>query len=526
MVYYYNSINAGLISASSTGDGYTIHLEWSKAYLNNRNFKLAYHIYMSTEESNIFSEGIKFISVDGLTSVDIFELTPGQLYHFAVRAVEYDPGIITIGSLPQAFNGLFIYPESLLRSNITSTNTLIPLVDVSEFPTSGIIKIGVELVNYLSIDTLNNNLVLTNTTTQRGFYNTIASSHNTDGYDGYAIWNPSISFILGKEESNTKVFPCQSRFDFETYAFTIPDGYHQVTKDLFTSNLSGSDDTNIDFPPYDYQAPHNTSPNDLFSGMCVGSYIGGEMYCQDGYTGVGRAVRGFTLQDHNNQRQEVLLNLTGDKMVLLKRSLTGITCSCFLPTSEHADDRCPKCYGTKFVVGYEQYFNPRRSDGRILVRPSVYEDSVKLSEAGYESEVILDCWTLTVPTIKDRDILVRYDQDDNEEFRYEVLTVSRNRTILGLQGAQKFKMQRIRKFDQAYKIKLFKDSSTLPSKINTSIAATIGIAPHTHSIVISEKIISLSQINQLTSVAGGHNHAVVAGIVQEVLGHTHNLMLP
>lgn len=526
MVYYYNSIRAGLISTASTGDGYTIHLEWNKANRNNRTFGLAYHIYMATMEENVFLEGPKYISVDGSTSVDIFELTPGQLYHFAVRAVEYDPSIITIGSLPDIFSGLLVYPESLLASNITATSTSIPLIDTAGFPPSGIVKIGVELINYSSVNSSLNTLNLTNASLQRGYYGTTATIHNVDGYDGYVVWNPNVQFLIGKEEMNTKIFPCQSRFDFDQYPFTLTDGYHQILKDLLTSDLAGSDEMNQDFPAYDYEGLHGTNPNDLFSGLCVGSYIGGEMYCVDGYTGVGRMVRGLNLQDQNNQRQEVLLNLDSQKMVLLRRERAGITCDCFLPQHEYADDRCPKCHGTKFVVGYEQYFNPRRPDGRIMVRVSPYEDSVKIDIAGYESEVTLECWTLTVPTIKDRDILVRYDLDGNEEFRYEVLSVTRNLTILGMSGAQKFRMQRIRKYDPAYKIPVTKDTSELPSKIMTTSTAIQGIPAHTHGIVISEKITSLSQINQLTSVSAGHNHDVRNGVVQEALGHTHNIILP
>lgn len=525
MVYYYNPIKAGLISVASTGDGYTIHLEWNKANLNNRSFNLAYHIYMATMEENVFSEGPKYISIDGSTSVDIFELTPGQLYHFAVRALEYDPSIISSGSLPEIFSGLIVYPESLLSNNISSNSSIIPLVDVSGFPNTGIVKIGVELINYTSVNTVNNTLVLTNPNTQRGFYGTIPQAHNTDGYDGYETWNPVVQFLMAKEETNTKIFPCQSRFDFDQYPFTLTDGYHQVLKDLLTSDLSGDDAANIDFPSYDYEGLHGTSPNDLFSGMCVGSYIGGEMYCVDGYTGVGRLVRGLNLQDQNNQRQEVLLNLDSQKMVLLKRNRVGMTCDCFLPQHEYADDRCPKCHGTKFVVGYTQYFNPRRNDGKIMVRVSPYEDSVMIDVAGYESQVILECWTLTVPAIKDRDIIVRYDLDGNEEFRYEVLSVTRNLTILGLSGAQKFKMQRIRKYDSAYKIPIFKDTSTLPSTITTTSTTIQGIPAHTHTIVISEQITSLSQISQLTSVSAGHNHDVIAGVVQMALGHTHNIVI-
>ena len=185
------------------------------------------------------------------------------------------------------------------------------------------------------------------------------------------------------------------------------------------------------------------------------------------------------------------------------------------------------CYGTKFVLGWEQYFNPRRSDGRIMVRFSPAEDDVKRLEAGLESEFNTEVWTLTVPTVKDRDILVRFDQDGNEEFRYEVMSVTRNKTIAGLQGGQRMRVQRIRKTDRAYQIKAFKNTGTTPTKLSTSIGFTPGIPPHTHDITITNQ--PTSNFNQLTSVNQGHNHIVIYEngqlIVKDVLGHDHKIII-
>ena len=145
----------------------------------------------------------------------------------------------------------------------------------------------------------------------------------------------------------------------------------------------------------------------------------------------------------------MLLSVTGRDAILIKKVRTGITCSCYLPSSEYPDDRCVRCYGTKFVFGFEQYFNPRMSNGRIRVRIGPTAESVKMQEAGYESEFPLDLWTLTTPTIKPRDVIVLFDQDGvNEEFRYEVSDVTRNNTIVGLQGGQHLKAIRIRKTEQ------------------------------------------------------------------------------
>jgi hypothetical protein len=161
-----------------------------------------------------------------------------------------------------------------------------------------------------------------------------------------------------------------------------------------------------------------------------------------------------------------------------------------------------------------------------MVRLSPTAENLKMHEAGLESEFPLDMWTLTVPTIKTRDIIVLYDQDDNESFRYEVSNVIRNNLILGLDGGQHLNTFRIRKFDTAYQIPVFGDTSDFPTTFNTSIGMAPGIPPHTHTVQTSEKITSISQLNEITGVAQGHNHPINSGIVMEVLDHTHTIILP
>ena len=1071
MVFYPNPVRCGLELVSSLGDGSTINLKWFQAYPEDQQNQIAYYIYYSTEKENVFAEGVKYISIDNSVEANIINLTPGQLYYFSVRPVEYNPSNYNLANiLPVAYDNLRLCPFSLLRSNISATDLTIPLLDVSDFPSSGVIRIGAELIQYISSDGITNNLTVlspvftdgyiinqgsdgyykpattnvgdgyligltldsTNVQTEdwiircvavqtdtlgnniphtakfvsegsitgikrdgysepiiwtadgytvsngifsfsideqstyaindsylikiagsefidggRGYNNTRPVYHETSGFDGYVLWNPNVTYYVSGEDNRwDHIFMCQSRFEYPNFQMTLADGYHQETKDLLTTDLSVSDEYNVDFPMYDYAGYHRTDPVQLLNGTCVGSYIGGEAGCIDKYGNV-HMVRGFSLQEQNNQRQEVQLSITGRPAVLIKRVRTGITCSCYLPSSEYPDDRCPlcfaegtlvrsekglipieninigdrvlsadgyyhkvlqtfktpfigklkavttttttnpilttndhpflmlksdhivkngcgpnsnckeyikrgdgqtltqdirqlpsgnwyarvkvknhkrhtlgvfktkedgiaaieeyksihskpahrlewseakhinktswlvtkwnrsvidlekitipqrfikntklgsarigsdefivdeeflwiiglyiaegsnnkrsiqfslhqneieyqnkvvsffkkygfnpklrsgktkgvivevnstslakwfpylcgklcnnkhipeqfmslpnnklsaiilgiwdgdgikreneiiqtseilclqmaeilhrlgelplitkinqttltingnkrkqayrinwkepttthinrkgrwqfyeqqltkvknvdevdydgyiynlevegdhtyvvqnilvhNCYGTKFVFGYEQYFNPRRSDGRILVRSGPADEDLKMTDAGLESEFILDFWTLTVPTIKDRDIIILFDQNDNEEFRYEVLSVTRNNTIIGLQGGQKFKGQRIRKYDPAYQIRVFRNSGDFPSKLNTSIGFTTGIVPHTHEITISEKITSVTQINQTTSVAQGHNHPIIDGVVKTVLGHTHTIIM-
>lgn len=58
----------------------------------------------------------------------------------------------------------------------------------------------------------------------------------------------------------------------------------------------------------------------------------------------------------NNQRQEIALEINNDRFVLLRRMTTGITCACYLNTSEYQDDRCPKCFRYKICAGLYSIF--------------------------------------------------------------------------------------------------------------------------------------------------------------------------
>lgn len=524
MVYYPEYVNVGTDAVTALGDGQTINVKWFQAVPTD-GYKVAYHIYYSTAKERVFYDGVKYISIDGSLEANLIDLTPGQEYFIAVRPVEYSPLTTTLTTLPIAYDNLRVYPTSLLRSNMTATQLTVPLLDVTGFPVTGIVKVGIELIQYLSVDAFNNDLVLSSFT-QRGVSNSHARIHHTDGYDGYFTWDPMVSFfVLTESRMFDRIYSCQARYEYPNYAYKTADGYHQVTKDLLSTDLSASEETNLVFPTYDYAGYHRTDPVQLLNGTCVGSYIGGEMGCIDQYGNV-QILRGMSLQDQNNQRQELLLTVTGRPAVLIKRNNTGITCSCYLASGENPDDRCPKCHGTKFVIGYEQFFNPRRSDGRIMVRVSPADEVTKVYEAGLESEFTVDIWTLAAPIVKNRDVLILFDQDNNEEFRYEILSVNRNNTINGLMGGQKMRAQRIRKTDPAYQIRVFRDTSMFPSKLNTSIGFTTGIPPHTHEIVINEKVLSVNQINQTTAVAQGHNHQIVNGVVQITLGHTHKIILP
>ena len=187
------------------------------------------------------------------------------------------------------------------------------------------------------------------------------------------------------------------------------------------------------------------------------------------------------------------------------------------------------CISTGFVGGYQQFFNPRKSDGRILVRFGPVEDDLKVDEEGLESIMMPDCWTLVYPTLKDHDFIIRFDEEGNEEFRYLITNVTRNKLLNSYSGKQGFKLQRVRKTHPIYMVKSFQNTASYPTTITTGIGFLMGPAgvaiPHTHTVVINENTISAGLITGNTSISNSHSHEILNGEVLEILSHKHDIIL-
>ena len=540
MPYYLSPTLTGIISANSNFDGTSITIKWSQAYPQSNGNKIAYIIYMDNEKSpdfvsTFFNKNPSFISIDGYTSATIQDLTPGNMYHFGVRAAEYNTSIFDLSLLPTVYNDVKTLPSSLLRNDVLFSDMIIPIIDADGFPASGTIKLGIELIKYSSIST--NDLIVS----QRGYGQISSRSHTIDGYDGYSIQNPeALLWTFVNEEQNTKVYECQSRFDLRNQKYLVSDGYHQKSFDLLNTDMTVSDEINTGFPAYDFSGYHRTTPEMVLSGKCINSYIGGVRGCVDGKNG-SVIIRGVSSVVQNQQRQEVLLNIDGEPVILMKRQWTGVTCTCYIPTQEYPEARCGKCFGSGFLTTYQQYFSPRRSDKKIMVRFDPTVDSVDPTESGLESVSKPNCWTMTVPSIFERDFIVRFDQNGNEEFRYEVLNVTRNKFILNNTGLQRFSLQRIRKTDIIYQIPVIENVNTNTNgtsgnnvfrTLSTSINMSAGFAPHIHTIEANQNIINALQINGITSVSQGHSHTVINGVLRDGsevpgevgIGHIHSII--
>lgn len=522
---YANPPFRGIALAASRGDGNTIDFLWYKAIPPTNTYNVGYNFYFSNIKNNIFKEGVKYVVTNpNQLEGHLTGFTPGELYYFAVRGFLYDPTLVDLSLLPNAVNGSKIYPETALTSDITDTDTIIPILDAEIFPPYGILQIGQELIRYSNVDIGNNTIIAS----ERGLYNTDPRLHTTDGYDGVRYYDDTfVRFFKGFEDKNTATVLEENKFDYPNYPRTDNDGYREK-EDNLTTDLVPTEEDQEDFPEYDYAGWHRTDPVDLLAGKCLGSYIGGEYYCADGYLGIGRQIRGIPIDDHNNQREEVLLNTTGESVVLFRKVWKAITSNQYTSTKETPEYRALDSFGVDTVLGYEQYFNHRRSDRRIMVRIEAAVDDLVPQEDGLEPSYKPNCWTLSTPAIKDRDFFIRFNKDGTEEFRYMILNVTRNKIFLDNYGRQQFAVMRMPKTDPIYQVRYLSDASTIPQELATSISQVPGpggILPHSHNIVISENITTLNQINQLTSVVRAHNHEVINGVVMPALGHTHDIII-
>ena len=516
---YPAALLSGVQKSLPLADGYQIYINFNYAVASIPSHVIGYNIYFSTNMDDVFIEGPKYFTQE--LELTISQFNPGQIYWFGVRAMEYDPllqDFTGFAPSPHAVNA-GIYHETALSEDINSSQLDIPLIDVDGFPHRGIVQIGVELVGYSNIDYANN--IIYAYSNGRGFYGTSPRSHSAiDGYDGYWFQNPVVRYFPGFEEKNTVVSEAEARIEYPEFPFVASDGYKQTIKNILTTDLDASDASNEGFPAYDYSGYHQTNIIDYFSGHCIGSFVGGEYGCADGYK-----MRGLNIQDVNNQRLDMLLDVTSDPVVLLKRLWTGIRCNCFRMNQEAPEGRCGVCYGVGFVGGYDQFYNPRDPSGRIKVRFEPTADTVLTKQIGIQQSFVPNAWTLVYPAIHSRDVLIRFNQDGTEEYRYEVVNVTRNKMLFSLYGAQKMQVYRLDKTDIVYQFRSIRNTSNLPIKLNTTLSNLRGYGPHMHVVTVDDQITTLSQVNSTTSITFSHSHPIINGAVQNVLGHDHSILL-
>lgn len=525
---FFGPTDLGLVISIDAGTGTEVNLRWNTAYLSDQDNSLYYNLYYSESHETVF-DGYPDFLING-TQATIWGLAPGDTNFFGVRATEFDIDFDYAGMF-QAGPDMFFYPSDVNLDGDLDLETLVILTNSTVgFPNSGVLNIDNELIKY---DGLTPTSFIA---TERGYKNSVASGH---------YYGSLISMFKGQEDFNTKICEATPTFQKPNYALTYVlgdgygydgyrdgydgyaynDGYLRFKQENINAITSPGalNDASVLFDRLDYCGTwRSLSPQSFMKGQCTSSYFGGAQVRVDA-EGNRHLVKVPDVQTHMLQREELLLESTGEPFVLLRRMWTGMRCLCFMARREHPDARCPICFGTSFTQGYLQFFNPRRSDRRILVRIDPSTDDLNLIDrGGFEPMYEPDGWTLPGPQIKDRDILIRFIEDTLEEWRYEVLNVVRNKTLFAQAGAQKIKLKRLPKTDIIYQFPVVRNTAPYPGSVNTSVSSTPGIIEHSHQIIIPQNT-NFSTFKGATLESERHNHIIYDGVVQTVLNHTHTL---
>jgi len=433
----------GLMLVEDVGNGMGLRLSWGSALPSDTDKIVHYNIYYSDTRFGVFDSWPQAITTEQQVVINV---APGNLHYFAVRATEFDPREVDITQLTQIGTGVYQYPSAVeLQNDIDAYGATLDVLDTSGYPSAGFLIVDTEVMQY----SIKNPTSFGVEDIERGAIVTPIDLH----YSGAEVklWH-------GVEEQNTIIFEETAAWHQsngvpqntdEIGEFNVADdGYRENATDILTTDLSASDDSTEDFPGYDYTSYHRPSLQATFNGDCVGSYVGGEF----------NGSRGLFFQDRNLARLDAMLQVTGEPVVLLRRKWTGRRCRCQGLRREHPRTRCQYCYSVGFEGGYDQYINTRpiseqsgNTQGFILVRVSPYTDDLELLDAqSLRQQVELDAWTINIPTIRDRDFIVRFNEDGSEEFRYEVLNTVRNKLFFGQTGKQTIKMKRHDKTDCIY----------------------------------------------------------------------------
>jgi len=419
----------GVRRVEDVGNGIGVIVEWEEARPVNYERQVHYNLYRTDTRFGVFENGPYAITTS--QNVIVSMPAPGNVYYLAVRATEFDTDI-DITELEATGLDLYLYPSTatlLYDLPETEDGYLLEVDSVEGFPSIGELLIDTELMRYTAIDYVNNTFTVAED--DRAILNTFLSDHsagadvdlwhgieelNTIIRQGVAAWHDTVQQLdaaIGDANADT-------------------DGYRVAPQDNLTTDLSTSDENTEDAPHFDYCGYHRPSIQESFSGACVGSYLGGEF----------GGHRGFNFQDRIVARLDAMLQATGENMILLRRKWTGKRCRCTGIRRESIRTRCPYCYGTGFTDGFDRFVNPRavsesftNTPGFIKVRVSPFKDDLQIQgDQGLTQDVNLIGWTLVYPTMKDRDLLIRYNEGGSEEFRYEVQNVTRNRLMFGIES--------------------------------------------------------------------------------------------
>lgn len=423
-VFYEGGVR-GLERVANLGIGDTVLLKWHKPFARSYKGNVYFAVYESEYRLGIFDSNPKYIAKNGALSGKVSGLTSGRLYAFAGRAFEVYANSFTTNGMTPLNDDLFSVPtETTISSTVGISDLIINVESTSGYPEYGILLLNkIEVVRYTS--KTNTSFIL-----ESGFRGLSGTSA--------AIFMPGDSVEL--------FFACQDKnSNIITATPTASDGYEidRQINEVGTLITDYSDEDRKFFQGFDFCGYHQALPQQTLQGVgdCA-SYLGGEF----------NGMRGFNLFDRMLNREEVLLDQTGEPVILLRRIWNGKTCSCATLRGQHPKLKsCNDCYGTTFDRGYEQFLYKRRVDGRVMVKFGDTVEDLKLGQQTHmQVEYEPSCWTLPAPAIRDRDLIVRFDYTNDMEYIYEVLDTTKEKLVFRHFTRQRLRLKRLDKTDIVY----------------------------------------------------------------------------
>lgn len=415
----------GIEKVSDLGRGDAIHVEWNKPLKRDYRYDVFSLIYQNEKRLEIFDNPPTYIAPESTLEGTVVGLTPGVTLSYAARAMEALEGVFDLTGMQEMDSGLYIVPgEATISSQVNISDLRVSVDSVAGWPSSGLIQIGNEVLRYESLLSETNQFVIAEN--GRGLFNSTPNIY---------ITGDKVSLFFGCQDENTVIVMSTPSYQ---------DGY-QSGRVINSTGIIVPDFTDNDrkfFEGFDFCGYHHPRPQDILQGDSCGSYIGGE---HNGW-------KGMNLYDRMLNREEVLLDQVGEPVVLLRRIWDGEKCTCATSRRDHPKLKsCPECFGTTYVGGYLQYENRRREDKRIMMSfKEAQEDLKHGAHEHLQQEFEPGSWTLPVPAIKDRDIIIRFDFTDDIEYIYEVLDSSREKLMYRHFGRQNLRLKRMDKTDILY----------------------------------------------------------------------------
>ena len=417
----------GVKKISDIGIGDSLQLEWptiAKRYYGSDAFIL---IYENEERLDVFDNDPSYIAPSSASDGIIGGLSPGVTLSYGIRALEAYKDTLSLDGMDSAGENIYSMPGPVsIADTVLADDTRITVDSVDGFPSKGILLLGgTEVIKYNSISESTSSFLLSSKS--RGLSSTSPSVH---------LAGDEVKLFLACQDSNAVIVS-----GTPTYHHDVSSGREIENVGLVVTDYSDND--RKFFQGFDFCGYHRPLPQHILQGKNdCGSYLGGEF---DG-------MRGMNLFDRMLNREEVLLDQTGEPVILLKRVWSGETCSCSDSRRVHPKIRdCVYCYGTGYAGGYEQYINRRREDSLVMISYSDTQEDLSLeAHKSLQQEYEPQCWTLPIPAVRDRDLIVRFDFTGDIEYMYEVLHVTKEKIIYKHYSRQRLMLKRLDKTDIVY----------------------------------------------------------------------------